>query len=460
MADFLSDKEWRDLLDDIDAGNVIPVIGTALITLNRPDSDPQPLYSALASLLATELGLPEPEKFATTAQVAAAYALAGNGCSRVFTELRALLRTVEPGKSEATVSPILQYLACIPGFSLFVGTTPDHHMAEALRLHRPEFDACRHVIVFHPNESPEERDLPSSRIRNPQTILYQLLGDQETRQCRDFVVWEEDLMEYIYGLIKHSDQLKNLFSAFKSHSLLFLGAPADDWMVRFLLRVVRGERLSSRKNGQISEYIADEPTDFNHSSLLFFDRAVQTTRLISGNPTEFVNELFQRWQQNYGDDLAKQFLNSLPDEMPRDAVFISYAKEDFPFAVNIARALHEAGVPIWIDRRNLQAGQHYHEKLEEWIRLRCSLFVAVVSPASEANNNRYVHNERRWAAERQGNLKAEFYIPCLYRLSSPDTVRFEPDNVRNHRHFHSLTHANLKEFARLVHGLYVQWSGA
>ncbi|SMF96369.1 TIR domain-containing protein [Methylomagnum ishizawai] len=435
MPSLLSEKEWRDLLVDVDAGTVIPVIGPALITLHDPNKgEHESLYSMLAPKLAAELELPQPERFTTTAQVAATHVLSGRGCSRVYRELRALLRTVDSNigvSSLEAIAPTLQLLARIRSFSLFIGTTPDHHMAHALGAHRPGFDLSRHLIVFHPNESPEERDLPTTRLRGPEAYLYQLLGDQDAHHCRDFAVWEEDLMEFICGLLEHSDQLKNLFTVLRERSLLFLGAPADDWTVRFLLRVVRGERLSNRRRDQISEYIADDSATLSQSTMLYFDQAVQTTRLIGGNPAEFTYELFSRWQQSYGvetDD--RRFLDSLPAEMPSGAVFISYANEDLPTALDIARALHSEGVPIWIDRRHLQAGQRYDEKLEAAVKLRSSLFIALVSPASESSPTRYVQNERRWAAMRQGDLSDEFYLPVLHGLPSPEAVRVEPENVR------------------------------
>lgn len=459
MSNYFNEKEWRDLLDDVNAGNVVPVIGPALVTVNHSDGKSLPLYSALAPQLAAELELPEPERYTTAAQVAATYVLSGKGRSQVYRELRALLRTVDPSNGASIISPALQQLARIKSFFLYIGVTPDHHMIHALDTHRPGFDASRHVIAFHPNEPPEERDLPSARLRGPEVYLYQLLGDQDPRQCRDFAVWEEDLMEYICGLLEHSDQIKNLFSVLRERSLLFLGAPADDWIVRFLLRAVRGERLSNRKRDQSSEYIAYENNAFTQTTVLFFNKAVQTARLIGGSPADFVDELFNRWQQTYNIDQNDQRLfDSLPTEMPSGAVFISYATEDRAVALNIARALHAERVPFWIDRRDLQAGHRYDEILEAEIKLHSSLFIALITRSSESSPDRYVQNERRWAASRQGDLYDEFYLPVLHGLQVKD-VRFEPESVHK-RHFHTLTPDNLGEFARRVRKLHEQRRGA
>jgi hypothetical protein len=141
--------------------------------------------------------------------------------------------------------------------------------------------------------------------------------------------------------------------------------------------------------------------------------------------------------------------------MPNGAVFISYANEDLAVALNVARALHAEGVPIWIDRRHLRAGERYDEKLETAIKLRSSLFVSLVSQASESSPSRYVQTERRWAASRQGDLNEEFYLPVLVDLRSPTDVTLEPESVQR-RHFHNLASDGLSTFARRVrelHGL-------
>ncbi|MBC3918860.1 toll/interleukin-1 receptor domain-containing protein [Undibacterium sp. CY18W] len=455
----MTDSDWRDLLDEIDAGRVVPVIGSALITVPDEFGIQKPLYTLLAQRLATELGLSEPQTYATTGAAAAAHVLSGRERIPIYRSLRMLLKTIDAQLSASApdgryLSPSLSQLARIRGFGLYLGTTPDHHMLTALRAGRPSFDAQRHHVVFHPNEAPAERDLPTAKLRGGDAYLYQLLGDQDAQQCRDFAVWEEDLMEFVCGLLEHADQLKNLFNALKERSLLFLGAPADDWTVRFLLRVVRGERLSSRSRDHIGEYIADDGPELSRSTVLYFDQAVKTTRLVRGNPNDFVAELFSRWQQTFGveaDD--RRFLESLPRDMPAGAVFISYANEDLAVALNVARALHAAAVSVWIDRRQLQAGQLYDERLEAAVRLRSSLFIALVSSASESNADRYVHREREWAAQRQGGLTEEFYLPVLVDIASPKDVRLEPQ-VAMRRHFHNLGDDGLNELARRVGDLH------
>lgn len=202
MQSMLDEKEWRNLLEDIDAGTVVPVIGSSLITLSTADGKIQPLYAALAPLLAAELGLPNPETFTTTSQVASTHILSGRERSKVYRELRSLLKSTE--SSGCAVSAALRQLARIRSFPLYVGTTPDHQMQNALREYRSAFDPSHHVKTFHPNEPPEKIDLPANHLQDHEVFLYQLLGDYDVRSGRDFAVWEEDLMEFVCGLLERT----------------------------------------------------------------------------------------------------------------------------------------------------------------------------------------------------------------------------------------------------------------
>ena len=45
---FLDDRAWRSLLRDIHAGQVLPVIGPELVTIETSEGKQAPLYSYLA----------------------------------------------------------------------------------------------------------------------------------------------------------------------------------------------------------------------------------------------------------------------------------------------------------------------------------------------------------------------------------------------------------------------------
>lgn len=131
----LSETDWRDLLRLIHNRQVIPVVGPRLVTVVDPATGEQvPLHRHLAPALARGLGLENPESFGTWNDVARAHLLGGGERRRVYDELRELLDQlrVDP-------PPALLALAGITDFDLFISSTPDGLLAQALARQRPGF---------------------------------------------------------------------------------------------------------------------------------------------------------------------------------------------------------------------------------------------------------------------------------------------------------------------------------
>lgn len=441
MPDPLSERDWRDLLRRIHNHQVIPVVGPGLVTVADPATGEQiPLYRHLAPALARGLGLENPERFVSWNDVARAHLLRGGKRGLVYDELRELLDQVKDAPP-----PALLALASITDFDLFISSTPDGLLAQALTRQRPGFSSKRDVIRFHPQGLSEgSSDLPPS-FAGP--LLHHILGDADTYP--DFAVWEEDYMEFICGLLEKADTLENLFRVLKSRHLLLLGAPSEDWIVRFFLRVARQRRLSDRDQ---LDYLADQPASLGDPMILFFDQAVKTTRVIAGPPAEFVQALERAWREKYGAAGSDEdFLQRMPAETPRGAVFLSYSRDDLSAAVKLARALETAGVPVWMDKLRLEAGANYERSLQNEVKDACSFFVSLISKATEADPARYVHRERDWAAQRHVDGFV-FYLPLVLDLDEGTQPQLEPECFRQ-IHCERWNDATLGNFARRMREL-------
>jgi len=423
MPESFSEKQWQVLLRAIASKNVIPIIGPAAVTV-RADGGDQPLQALAAPRLAQELGLLMPEQYRTFNDVARAHLGRGGSRSGLYDELRLILDSYrEPGAA-------LLALAGIEGFDLFVSSTPDSLLANALKQRRQSFTAQTDSFWFHPNLRSQQHthehadqnnpcDLPSQFSR---PLVYQILGSTESQ---DFAVWEEDYMEFVCGLIEKRENLKRLMHKLSTANLLLIGAPSEDWIVRFLLRLARGKRLSD--SADIPCYLAEDENAMSEAMTFFFDHGSKHTRIIRADPVQFALELAQRWQQHR--KIAQpattvEFFARLPDQCPRDAVFISYAKEDKAAVAQLGSALEHAGVPFWVDKRNLEIGESYERALRTAV-MDCSYFVALISPNSESDHARYVHKERTWAAERytEGSV---FYVPVLLDFAANAGPQLEP----------------------------------
>ncbi|WP_197465163.1 toll/interleukin-1 receptor domain-containing protein (plasmid) [Tistrella mobilis] len=458
----LSEDDWEYLLQDIDDGLVIPVVGPGLLTMTGHDGTSKPLYDMLAPALMTKLGLSaETSSFQTTKDVAAAYILSGGPRYKVYGSMRRLLRSEEERvKSEEICFPTaLEKLAKIYRFPLYIATTPDHFIEMALEKFRLGFRRDANVKIFHPAESPDMSDLPTQNLSG--AWCYKLFGDFDPQRARDFVASDEDLMEFMVGLIANSDKMRNIINFMRRRSLLFLGMPAYDWTVLFLLRIVRGMRLSVRDESSKGEYISDHNNMIDDNTILFFQKAMKTTRIIFGDPVDFVHELHHRWSHTYGaaaDQQYKHLLRDLPASSQYGSVFISYKREDAAIAVTLAHALWQANVRVWLDTQRLEPGEKFDETIESMIRIYCILFVSLISVETEKCSECYVHKERLWASERQGTLSTRFYLPFLWGDITADDVKLEPENI-DKRHYGVINDRDLPSAVSQIVKLYNERRG-
>jgi hypothetical protein len=282
---------------------VIPVIGPELVTLPDPaTANTISLYQFLAPRLAEALGLSDPTRYTAINAVACDHLLGGGSRADIYDELREILDHLDSPPCAALLD-----LARITDFHLIISSVFDHQLSHALKAVRPDFDPRTSVLAYHPSEA---IDVPES-IGN--TLLFHILGDYHTSQ--DFAVWEEDYMEFICKLIEHQDTLERLFRLLKNRQLLLLGSPATDWIVRFFLRVTRQMRLSDRGATAPGEYLADRSSNLEAPLVFYFDKLIQATRVIDGDPAAFVHELHRRWSEQYGHAASDDdFLSRLPAE--------------------------------------------------------------------------------------------------------------------------------------------------
>jgi hypothetical protein len=282
MTEPFTDDDWDSLLDHMANRHVLPVIGPALVTVAHEGAQCS-LYEVLAQPLAAKLGLP-PVTGLNTMQVAREAVSRGISSSRVWDALRSLLRSRnEPG-------PGLRALAAIDCFDLYISSTPDELMVHALKAARPSFDELKQVFYFcdrgraspHPAAPPRKDlsaqlqqyancDLPSQLAG---VTLYQVMSSLHAPNAP---VWEEEYMEYICTLLEKSAAVENLLGQLRSRDLLLIGAPSEDWILRFFMRVARGKRLS--EDAPTARHcLAEARTAQSAPMLFFFEQATPMAR--------------------------------------------------------------------------------------------------------------------------------------------------------------------------------------
>jgi hypothetical protein len=402
----LDEDAWEDLLNFIEERRVIPIVGPELL-LVETDGGKRLLYDWLAEKLAAKLGvetasLPKP----CTLNDVVCWFLASRGRrEEAYTRLRSILR-------DANFTPplALRQLAQITDFDLFVTTTFDPLLEQAINGERFGGAQSTEVIAYSPNRV---ADLPTEREKLQRPVLYHLLGRLSASPT--YVISDEDTLEFICALQSEHLTPEKLFHELEHSHLLLIGSSFTNWLARLFLRMTKRHRLSDPRD--VGEILADNHTDRDGRLVTFLQQVSVRTRIYSG-AEKFVDELHRRWtvRRKPGDVISlgagpQRFLP--PErEMPDNAVFISYAREDLAAVQKLKAGLDAVGVKTWFDLERLEGGDDYDRKIQRNIA-RCSYFIPIVSGATERRLEAYFRREWSYALDRARNMAegALFILP-------------------------------------------------
>jgi hypothetical protein len=418
----LDEDGWEDLLSFIEERQVIPIIGPELLEVDT-DTGPRLLYDWLAEKLAAKLnvdtaGLP---KAYTLNDVVCWYLSTRGRREEAYVRLRSILREANFATPRA-----LRKLAAITDFNLFVSTTFDTLLEQAINEARFGGAPTVEGIVYSPNRV---TDLPSERNALQRPVVYQLFG--RVAASPSYVISDEDMLEFICAL--QSDHLapEKLFHELEHNHLLFIGGNFSNWLARLFLRMAKRQRLSDPRD--VGEVLADGHSGQDVRLMNFLQQVSVRTRVYSG-AVKFVDELHQRWSARQGQASATVYAPQrfLPParEMPDNAIFISYAREDLPAVQRIKAELEAVGVTTWFDIDRLEAGDDYDRKIFNNIA-RCSYFIPVISATTERRHEAYFRREWSYALDRARNMAdgALFILPVLIDNTDPVTA-LVPDRFK------------------------------
>jgi hypothetical protein len=409
----LDDDAWDDLLSFIEERRVIPILGPELLQV-ATDRGPRLLYDWLAEKLAGRLNvdvsqLPQPY---TLNDVVCWFLGARGRREEAYVRLRSILKDAafEPPRA-------LRRLAAIPEFDLFVSTTFDPLLEAAINLERFNGSSLTEVLSYSPNRVV---DLPSERDRLQRPVVYHLFG--RLSASPSYVISDEDLLEFICALQSEHLAPEKLFHELEHNHLLFIGSNFTNWLARLFLRMAKRQRLSDPRD--VGEIMADDHTSEDERLVSFLQQVSVRTRIYLG-AERFVDELHDRLAARRKPAIAAVRADAparfLPParEMPDNAVFISYAREDLPAVQQIKAGLEAAGITIWFDMDRLEVGDDYDRKIQRNIA-RCSYFIPVVSATTQRRLEGYFRREWSYAIDRVRNMAdgALFILPVTIDATS------------------------------------------
>jgi hypothetical protein len=416
---------WDDLLNFIEERRVIPIIGPDLLRV-QTDRGLRPLYEYLAEKLAARLSvdpsvLPQP---LTLNDVTCAYLGQRGRREEVYTRLRSIMREVDFEPPQA-----LRQLAQITDFDLFVTTTFDPLLERAVNLERYGGQPMAEVIAYAPNRV---ADLPGERGQLARAVVYHMLGRLSASPT--YVVSDEDMLEFICALQSEHLTPEKLFHELEHSHLLLIGSDFSNWLARLFLRMTKRKRLSDPRD--VGEVLADDHT-MQDGRLLAFLQQVSVRTRVYGGAESFVADLHARWVRRQGGASSAAASAAAPQrflppsrEMPENAIFISYAREDLPAVQRMKAAMDAAGLTTWFDLDRLESGDDYDRKIRNNIQ-RCSYFVPVVSANTQRRLEAYFRREWSYAVDRARNIAegAVFVLPVCVD-DTPEAAALVPEKFK------------------------------
>jgi hypothetical protein len=419
------DDAWDDLLNYIEEKRVIPIVGPDLMRV-QTDRGLRPLYDWLAEKLAARLSvdpapLPQP---LTLNDVVCAYLGQRGRREEAYTRLRSIMREVE-----FEPPPVLRQLTQITDFDLFVTTTFDPLLERAVNLERYGGQQMAEVIAYAPNRV---ADLPAERGQLKRAVVYHMLGRLSASPT--YVISDEDMLEFICALQSEHLTPEKLFHELEHNHLLLIGSDFSNWLARLFLRMAKRKRLSDPRD--VGEVFADDHTLKDERLVAFLQQVSVRTR-VYGGAEAFVAELHRRWVSRQGGASGVATGGSTPQrllppdrEMPDNAIFISYAREDLPAVQRLKAAMDAAGLVTWFDLDRLEGGDDYDRKIHANIG-RCTFFLPIVSANTQRRLEGYFRREWSYAVDRSRNIAdgAVFILPVCID-DTPEDRALIPEKFR------------------------------
>jgi hypothetical protein len=419
----LDDDAWEDLLNFIEEKRVIPIIGPELLTVET-ETGPKLFYDWLAEKLAAKLNvdtskLPQPYSLN---DVVCWFLSAHGRREDTYTRVRSILR-------EMTFAPpkALTQLAQITDFTLYVSTTFDSLLEVAINAERFSGAQSTEVIGYTPNRV---ADIPAELENLTRPTVYHLLG--RCSASPTYVLSDEDMLEFVCALQREHLTPEKLFFELEHNHILLIGSNFSNWLVRMFLRMAKRRRLSDPRD--VGEVLADDHSGSDERLMAFLQQVSVRTRVVTG-AEQFVDELHRRWMaRNKPAEVVA--LNAphrvLPPEreMPENAVFISYAREDLAAVQKLKNHFDQAGIKVWFDMERLESGDDFDRKIQKNIA-RCAYFIPVVSSNTERRLEAYFRREWSYALDRTRNMAddAIFILPVMVDAVNESAARV-PDKFK------------------------------
>jgi hypothetical protein len=405
------DFNWDELLEHIECGSVIPVIGPCLYLVEQEGKGEVFLYCYLADKLAEETGMsPPPDEYHKFSKAAFQYLRKHNDN---YLKLSKFLSGIIKSVRLIADNPLLK-LARIKPFSLFINTVYDDFLLNSIKTVRAHHIEELAYSLRRKNLSRLDDDLFVDLEDSKTTLVYNIYGN--IRENFDLAFTEKDILE---TLVEFQGDMSanpdnNLFQELKGKSLLFMGCGYEDWLFRFFVRTISNKRFKYPKDPHTFRFIEEnflKDKKGNYTNLAVFLANYQSEIYASSGGKEFVDRLFERLEDRYPEAIIPI------TDFPRTA-FISFEGTNRPAALRLASHLKADGIKVWVDDNEFKPGQEIDETIMKAIH-KCPAFIPLISGESrniQTDNGRLKYHCREWEiayADMKSGEKNKTIIPVI-----------------------------------------------
>ena len=403
----ITEERWEGLLDAIELGKVVPIVGRRLSLVQSDGDRPMPVQMAAALRLARDLGIdPLPAGWGLAELHRAMAEHDDFDLDAFHPKLKRLVGGMQPD-----LDP-LRKLAEIRPLRLFLSTAFDGFLEKAVREVRGPGETVN-AYTFAPGYENPQRPI----ARPGEVCVYQLLGSRET--CPNWAVTADELVEFVLGMISEKYRPEQLFAALKDKHLLAIGCQIPDWLGRFFLRALRNGPIGEQKGSNV---LVDDALDADAAFATYLQRFGKKALVVPGDAVGFVDALHRRWKARVGDaepqaQVAAQAAAPAAAPERSGMVFLSYAHDDGALAQRLYDDLRSQGIDVWKDDRNdaLAKGANWDNEIRRRIE-DCACFVPVISQHTAGTSESYFWKEWNLALRRSmqmDSLKRRFIFPVL-----------------------------------------------
>lgn len=374
------EKSWDDLVEQIWAGNVIPVIGDNLVVSETT------IIREIIEYLASDKGLHYvPQSFSELYYDRDFLKFQ----SVVYEEVSSL---INENQQEFHPTDILRDFLSIEQFPFVITTSVDYTVEETMRdIWEKKRGRELRTLVFCNNAKGNDDIKKDSDIKEP--TVYYMFGKANNKREHSFVLTEEDLLCFCQSWL--SDQHPALLSkVIGNRYLLFFGVNYPDWLIRFVW-------YSMRNNLRNSGMLVDK-RELESSLLDFFQRVSIRSQ---SAPRIVVDEIMKRLAIKKK-EYEKKVFDSVPTGMD---FFISYSRRDLDWAETMYQALTKMGYKVWFDKKNITVGSDWAPEIRKGIRTAKHIIILISENVALESDQYHVYRDE-WEIALSNRLSNKKYL--------------------------------------------------